>query len=175
MVKKSAKPRARFCAPSPDSNLWNCPARKFAAALPESTMSRKRKRLLNCWRRKCTAPNPRSPRLSQPPIPVACCSFALEPRFTEPINKSSTSSNSSTEACAHESHKCRATQGLRFVTSLHRRIFLSRNDGALPAAIGLLRKGRLVFRREDRVDRITVARNEVAESIFRGRWRRLLE
>jgi hypothetical protein len=53
-----------------------------------------------------------------------------------------------------------------------------------PQRWGLLRKGHAVFRREDRVGRLTVAKDidrftvpkkESAESIFRRRWRRLLE
>jgi hypothetical protein len=38
------------------------------------------------------------------------------------------------------------------LTSLPLYFITSRNGDALPAAMGLLRKGRAVFRREDRVD-----------------------
>ncbi len=41
----------------------------------------------------------------------------------------------------------------------HRQPFVSGNSDALPAARGLLRKGRAIFRREDRVDRFAVAWN----------------
>jgi len=141
-VKKSAKLRARFSAPSPDSSLWNCPARKSAAAPPESTTSRKRKRLSNCWRKKCNTPNPRAPRSSPPPIPDASCNCVPEPRSTIPISKSSTSSNSSTGVSTHESPgACRLTRYFavslaRYVfTSLLLYSFLSINGGALPAAM----------------------------------------
>src|SRR5882672_1227776 len=62
-----------------------------------------------------------------------------------------------------------------FIASLRGRSSFPETTAPFPQRWGWCEKGRLVFRREDRVDRFTVAKNEVAESIFRRRWWRLLE
>ena len=111
----------------------------------------------NCSPKKCNTPNPPAPRSSPPPIPAACCNCAQECGFTAPISKSSTSSNSSTGASAHDGSRPLHKATPRAADRLFRRAFvllhsiLSLETAApFPQRWGLLRKGRAVFRREDR-------------------------
>src|SRR5712664_2796650 len=69
-------------------------------------------------------------------------------------------------ACARESVAAEFVSSLSpyFITSLRPYFLTSRNGDALPAAMELLRKGRTVFRREDR---------SMENSIPGRRWRRL--
>src|SRR2546422_3599745 len=119
------KLRAPFCTPFPISILWNCLTRKSAAAPPESTTSRKRKHPSNYSRKKCATPNPLARKPSSPPTPAASCNFAPAPPSTAPTRRSSTSSNSSIEACSHEDAKRRTARTLCFVTSLFLYFILS--------------------------------------------------
>src|SRR5256884_682637 len=112
------KLRAPFCTPFPISILWNCLTRKSAAAPPESTTSRKRKHPSNYSRKKCATPNPLARKPSSPPTPAASCNFAPAPPSTAPTRRSSTSSNSSIEACSHEDAKRRTARTLCSFTSL---------------------------------------------------------
>jgi len=60
----------------PGLEFVELPGRKSAAAPPESTTSRKRKRLSNCWRKKCNTPIHARPdhrhRQSRMPLATAC-------------------------------------------------------------------------------------------------------
>src|SRR5260370_20632776 len=159
--------RARFCARFRIPILWHCPARKSAVAPPESTTSRRRKRRYNCSPKQCATPNPLAHRRSSQPTLAASCNFAPAPPSTAPVTKSSMSSNFWTGR-NHESPLPICGALLYLVTSLLLCFLSPKTTPPLPRRWGHPRKGRVVFRGEDCVDRFAVTKNDVENQFSAG-------